>query len=249
LSYVLVSLVGDDATRESDHLSQHIEQHRTPFACFRNEDPSHESIKEAVNRLRIDFETSSGVIFGHGGESGESLKAYRDTSRIWSTPEQFADMFRNSRVYVFACQTVGRPEVEGMESFGEEAIRCSVSVYVGHYMDIASPTSSTGLSEAQVRQLNNAASAAILKFLDGCEDEKELRRVIQDAFIEKEFVFDTEVDDSFGVDGSTGWGTATLMKKIHESLRVFVEEKRSPVTAYPEPPLSSSNTLLRAQSQ
>lgn len=224
MSYVLVSLVGDEATRELDILSQYIEQQRLPFAIFRDDNPSHEGVREEVDRLNSDSETASGVIFGHGGESSDSLRAYRDPRRVWSTPEQFADVFQNSRVYVFGCQTVSRPDDASIDSFGEEAVRHCVSVFVGHYMKIQPPEISASLSASQVQQLESATSAAILKFLDGCEDEGELKRVIQDSYDEEDVVFTTEVDDTFGSDGAKGWSNAALMQMLWKSLRVLRKE-------------------------
>jgi hypothetical protein len=113
VSYVLVSLVGDDATKEADEFARWFAEQYPPTARFHEPMPDHEQVESA---LRV---TPLALVFGHDG--GGSL---RPTSRgePWVRPPQFAKLFAGARVWVYACNTRAKKLKDDLESFGWQAL-------------------------------------------------------------------------------------------------------------------------------
>jgi hypothetical protein len=86
MRYVLVSLVGDEATQQNDEFARWFASEHVPVRAFHEEQPDHRCVKAAVQ------EAKTAIVMGHDG--GGSLRA-RSAGPPWATAAEFAAMFRN----------------------------------------------------------------------------------------------------------------------------------------------------------
>ncbi len=164
MTYVLVHLRGDQATADADRLVEHVKAARAAVATVAGESPSH---RELITTLAAAPASTSGVCIGHGHAGGLGPTP----SRVWANAEQLAAIFRDRRLYAYACSTTGHET-----SLGARAVLAGVAVYVGHEGPVEAP-----LPLHERRMVEAVASAAILAFIDGEDDEASLRRAIHDA--------------------------------------------------------------------
>lgn len=69
MGYVLVSLVGDEATVESHKIAEHVANRRSTDFFWLGDDPPKDDIKRAVSALFDSIQVPTGVVFGHDGAS------------------------------------------------------------------------------------------------------------------------------------------------------------------------------------
>ncbi len=89
MTFVLVSLLGDDATAANDEFARWFEASHSPAAAFHGEHPDHEAVAAAV---RV---TPTALVLGHDG--GGSLRGASSGSP-WVNPTEFARIFAGARV-------------------------------------------------------------------------------------------------------------------------------------------------------
>ena len=119
-------------------------------------------------------------------------------------------MFRGRRVYAYACDTAG-----GLDSLGARAVEAGIAVFVGHEGPITAP-----LPDEAMEIVESVASAAILGFIDGTDDERALRTLVLEAG-------DAYLPDDIPIDRAAitagrpnFWTQSELFDKLAFSLRV-----------------------------
>lgn len=123
MKYVLISLTGDEATAANDEFARTFASTNPPTHEFHGEFPSHEAVAAAVR------ETKTALVLGHDG--GGSIRG-ASQGNAWITPEVFAKVFQDARVWVYACDTRGPTLEQDLESFGRIAFEGGVRVFAGH---------------------------------------------------------------------------------------------------------------------
>jgi hypothetical protein len=229
MSYVLISLhrESDAASTLAHTLANALQLLMVPQFYWAGEHPDHSEIHDAVC-YPIEGRPLAGVIFGHGGHRTNTLRSQQNATPVWATPKQFGEMFTQSRVYVFACETTPDPQKEPREqrydTFGEGALEAGVSVYVGHYQSIQPPESPSHWTQQQQDLLRCTTTAAIRQFLNGEECGNALRKAIYDAIDQMENMLQPfTVSDELlpnQLDGAIDWGWQILCRNIAKSLRV-----------------------------
>ncbi len=173
MSYVLVSLVLEDdaATKASDAFARWYAGRHTPIERFHGESPEHHAITAAVLKL----DARRGFVLGHGGATlragpgPDPLNPFQIVV-VWANVDQFAEMFKGARVYVYACSTLA--EARDAESFGRGVVERGVAAYAGHHKEVQAPeVEGVGLHDEQLRR---AIARVVKTFLDGCDDVAEL---------------------------------------------------------------------------
>lgn len=166
MSYLIVSLPGDEATMEADKLAQRVARKRTPRLYIAHPHPDHDEVRQVA----ADLQTI--LIFGHDG--GGKLRATAG-GLPWADAPQLASLFPGKRVYAFACNTVGehsRGEVQGL---GVEAVKQGVRLFAGHPTPVPPGPEGEG-SEKLQEAIRDAMCAALVAFVDGIDDAAKLRR-------------------------------------------------------------------------
>lgn len=166
MTYVLVSLLGDEATAANDEFTRWFEESHAPAATFHDPHPDHDAVTEAVR------ETPIALVFGHDG--GGSLRG-ASSGAPWVDPVQFAQIFAGARVWVYACDTRAQTQEDDLDSFGRQARAGGVAVFAGHCTSITAVppfTSLPGLRSSVYKALARAFRA----FIQGQNSPAELRR-------------------------------------------------------------------------
>ncbi len=167
MSYVLVSLVGDAATEESDKFARWLAGEIRPARAFHDEHPEHAAVAAAVKVTPV------ALVICHDG--GGSVRARRD-GPSWADAASFATIFSDARVWAYACNTRAPKLAEDLESFGRRAFASGVRVFAGHCSSIIAPPDAPtypALRRAGYRALGRAMRA----FLRGENRADELRRI------------------------------------------------------------------------
>jgi hypothetical protein len=164
VSYVLVSLLSDAATQDSDAFARWLAQSQPPAGEFHDANPAHAAVSEAVRRAPV------ALVFGHDG--GGTLRA-EASGESWATPEQFAEMFSGARVWVYACNTRAPKQEEDLESFGRRAHELGVRVFAGHCTAIASVAHETAQPQRDLAY--RALGRAFRAFLRGQNSANAIR--------------------------------------------------------------------------
>lgn len=204
MTYVIVHLVGDAATEHAGRLVEHLERAKAPSCTFRGESPPHDEVTTACATGPASI---SAVCIGHGGPAGLGP----DPEQVWADADRLGEVFRERRLYAYACNTTG-----GLGSLGARAVQAGVAVFVGHDRVIQAP-----LPPQERQMVEQVASAAILAFVDGQDDEHALLAVIHD-------VGDAYLDDAISLDfraNANWWSQSKLFDELAFSLRVH---RRSP---------------------
>lgn len=203
MSHVLVHLVGDGATREARRLVEHLQASRPAASIIQDELPPHAEVDTALTSASPE---SSAVCVSHGGPRGLGP----DRERVWASAEELGLVFRGRRVYAYACDTAG-----GLDSLGARAVEAGIAVFVGHEGPITAP-----LPEEAMEMVESVASAAILGFIDGTDDERALRTLVLEAG-------DAYLPDDIPIDRAAitagrpnFWTQSELFDKLAFSLRV-----------------------------
>ena len=208
MSYVLGSLVDekDKATPDADLLARRLEERIAPRAFHKGASPNH-------TKVAADAEAtgSVGVLFGHNGSG--TLRAVEDKKVRWADGPELAEMFREGRVYVFACKTVGD---DLMNPLGNQAVASGIRVFVGHDASIAPPDSSHAQRPEFVR-IQDCSLAMICAFLDGCDEEGALRTAGWNAYDALENGIGLAEDSP----GFVFWLDAVTVQQLAKSLRVL----------------------------
>lgn len=226
MSYVLVALHDgmDEATKLTLELAEFIAKNESPQSFFKEAHPSHEEVRCSVQNVVSEQFASlgTGLIFGHCGRKETTLRPQQARTPHWATAQEFAGMFQQTRVYVFACETIPHRDEENESTphaFGELAVREGVRLFVGHYISVGVPEAPPHWTLEQKDILQQATGSVFFAFLRGENDERALKKVVLDA------VTDFEVaelpDDINDGETATGWGAALLLHKLRESLVVM----------------------------
>lgn len=167
MTYVLVSLLGDEATELNDCFALEFEKAFPPAIAFHEPLPDHDEVSAAVRAV------PNALVFGHDG--GGSLRG-ASTGAPWVTPEQFAEIFADARVWVYACDTRAKKLEDDLESFGRKAHDLGVGVFAGHCAAITAVPLFQTLPETR-KTVRDALGRAFRAFLTGENNAGELRRV------------------------------------------------------------------------
>ena len=160
MSYVLVSLLGDDATEANDAFARWFEASHPPARAFHAEHPDHDEVAAAVRA------TPLALVLGHDG-GGSVRGAARGAA--WTDPAQFARIFAGARVWVYACMTRGDNQADDLDSFGRRAHGAGgVAVFAGHARAIAAVPPFMSFPEPRTR-IYEALARAFRAFLFGGE--------------------------------------------------------------------------------
>jgi len=172
VTYVLISLPGDEASREADELAEWFATRRAPAARFRDEAPDHDAIRAAVVKSPV------AILFGHDGDG--AIRA-RSKGSAWADARRLGAMFKGARVYAFACNTMGGHSDDDLPALGHDAVKAGVQLFVGHATAVPAGTGHDprGRYEMEVRR---AIGAVLLRFLDGESDERRLRLAAERSF-------------------------------------------------------------------
>jgi len=211
VSYVLVHLRGDENTRAAGHLVDHLEQTRAPIRRFQDEQPPHDEVTSTLSSTPV----RTAVCVSHGSPRG--LGSTRQ--HIWADAHRLGATFVEGRLYAYACSTAG-----DIESLGAKAVASGVSVFVGHDGVVHAPR-----PDHEQQMVSAVASAAILAFIDGEEDERRLSQIVVDAgdgYVDEDIVLDF-------TGGSTWLSQSTLFDRLAFSLRVHRRTEPTPSESAP----------------
>ena len=171
MTYVLVSLVGDDVTQQADVFARQVGELRSPLRAFHEPSPAHEVVAAANDAVR------KAVVVGHNGchDGSPSLRAHAGGGQ-WADGEKLGEIFQHSRVYAYACETMGSRGEPDVEALGNLACRAGVAAFAGHavFVDIGWQQS---LASAYRERVTEAVSQMIFAFLDGENDADQLRLI------------------------------------------------------------------------
>jgi hypothetical protein len=172
MSYVIVSLPGDQATRDADSFAAWIADRWQPARFFREVSPEHEQVRQEVARYR------RVVIFAHNG--GGTFRASSGGSP-WADAKEIGRICKDARVYAFACNTMGIHSDDLRSGLGMDAVKAGVKIFAGHPTAVPPSTDDhpRGRFEQEVRK---AIFHTIKLFLDGESDEKKLRLAAERSF-------------------------------------------------------------------
>jgi hypothetical protein len=166
VTYVLVSLCGDEATERNDEFARVFAASYPPVAAFHGH-PDHDKVAAAIRT------TPNALVFGHDG--GGTLRASSQGPK-WADPEEFAMVFRDARVWVYACDTRA-PKLEAdLESFGRRAKDDGVAVFAGHCAAITAVLQYAEFPSLR-QSVHRALDRAFRAFLGGENRSKKLQRI------------------------------------------------------------------------
>lgn len=166
MNYVLVSLVGDEATQFNQAFAEHFAAAHPPARFFAAAHPAHAEVQAAVRECGL------ALVMGHDG--GGSLRA-ASRGAPWATPEEFAALFRGARVWVYACDTRGQTQEDDLDSFGRVALAGGVRVFAGHASPITAPPPFATMPHLR-DELYRGLARAFRCFLHGSNSAEEIRR-------------------------------------------------------------------------
>jgi hypothetical protein len=177
MSYVLVSLAGDEATQAADRFAQWLA--RTPplpHAAFHEPSPAHDDVARGVEQ------TGRAVVCSHDGvhDGVHSLRS-EAAGAPWATAEQIARMFRGARLYAYACNTMGRDGKVDLDALGYEAHRQGVAAFAGHAVFFDGGWEQNVLTE-NVDAVRAAVARVIHTFLEGEDDAYKLKILAWESF-------------------------------------------------------------------
>ena len=176
MTYVLVSLVGDDVTKEADVFARLLSERRTPSSSFHEPSPSHQGVSAANEGVR------RAVIVAHNGrhEGISSLRSHAAGAK-WADGEILGQIFKDARVYAYACDTMGARGIPDVQALGNLAHRAGVRAFAGHaiFVDAGWPQS---LSAGHRDRVIAGLSQMIFAFLDGEDDAARLKLVARGSF-------------------------------------------------------------------
>ncbi|MCU0656512.1 MAG: hypothetical protein MUF64_15060 [Polyangiaceae bacterium] len=164
MNYALICLVGDENTQRIERSARAFAKRFPPQSDILSPQPSFDEVHRTVNE-------GNALLTGHNGSGN-----LRTTSQgvAWANASQFASMFQGSRVYVYACNTLGEGGLESLSSFGQEAVQQGVSCFAGHCVVV--PT------DNQSSQIDQVLHALWQAFLEGENDQESLQKVGWMAF-------------------------------------------------------------------
>lgn len=167
MSYVLVSLTGDEATAANDEFARWFATTHPALQAFHGEAPLHEEVAAAVR------ESKTAIVLGHDG--GGSLRG-KSQGAAWITPREFAHVFHDARVWVYACDTRGPSVEQDLESFGRIAFDGGVRVFAGHASPITAVMPFNLWPDFRMRTYQ-ALARAFRAFIQGENNKNVLRQI------------------------------------------------------------------------
>ncbi|MBK8255363.1 MAG: hypothetical protein IPK82_22230 [Polyangiaceae bacterium] len=168
MSYVLVSLTGDEATAANDLFAQWFAKTHPPHAAFHEEHPNHNAVADAVRQA------GNALVFGHDGVGSVRGKSLGEP---WVDPQTFGQIFSGSRVWVYACDTRSKNLEEDLTSFGRVASGAGVQVFAGFAAPVtAVPPFST--LEALRTPIYQALARGFRAFISGENSAENLKKAV-----------------------------------------------------------------------
>ena len=205
MSYVLVHLVGDEATQCLKVLVDHVARAKPAAKSFRERHPDHGDVKAVPPTGAV---ANAAVCFAHGSELGLGA----EPGHIWADAQQLGDIFSGKRVYAHACQTLG-----GANPLGRRAVEAGVAVFVGHDGPIMAELPGPDREAAA-----EVAGAPILLFLDGVSDAERLRAALYDA--SDELIRFPIHRDARAAGAANAWTQSMVLEKLAKTLTVHLPE-------------------------
>jgi hypothetical protein len=129
VSYVLVCLVGDEATHRASDFGRWLEQQEPrPRSVLFEPHPAHVPLQSSVTESKTLF------VIGHNGRARgvHSLRA-EAAGQAWIRGEELGMRFAGARVFAWACETVGEEgtRIEGVAHLGDEAVSAGLKGFAG----------------------------------------------------------------------------------------------------------------------
>lgn len=164
MTYVLVSLRGDEGTQDADMFAQWFAKRHAPSAAYHEPSPPHAIVSDAVR------ETPNALVFAHDGDG--SIRAVKG-GEPWADAHAFAGIFQHARVWVYACDTRSDALEADLASFGRLAHAAGVRVFAGH----CGPVNLPYLPALQINMesVYHGLRGAFVAFLEGEDDVAALR--------------------------------------------------------------------------
>jgi hypothetical protein len=168
LTYVLISLRGDEATVMADEFAQWFATQHEPAAHFHTARPDPAKVRAAIAT------TPRAIVFGHNG--GGSIRS-ESRGGVWLEPDDFGEVFADATVWVYACSTREQSLEADLTSFGRRSHANGVRTFLGHCGP--TPTIPPFASLPYAREKIHAALARGFRaFTQGTTNARELERVV-----------------------------------------------------------------------
>jgi hypothetical protein len=170
--------------------------------------PPHQEVEVAFAAAPT---STTGVCIGHGNRTGIGSSP----GQVWADASDLGALFRDRRLYAFACNTAG-----GLESLGAHAVEAGIRVFVGHDATLEAP-----FPPQEQRMVEAVAGAAIIMFIDGQDDELALINAIDDAALE---IIPESVPLEFNADRGkpNNWTQRQIFDVLASSLHVHRRARR-----------------------
>jgi len=204
MSFVIVSLVGDEATQAADTFMQWLAVQRPPCCYVAARCPDREEVRKCA--------ATHAIVSGHNG--GGSLRA-EPAGEPWLDAPGLGKTFTGARLYAFACYTLsGERGVDDIQAIGYAAVESGVSAFAGHAGWIDASWGER-LEEPTLTEVRKAVAEVVWRFLGGENDATKLRLLAEETFSALEVI-----DLELGPDGSGGlW--VTVPYAMHIAMQGF----------------------------
>lgn len=164
MTYVLVSLRGDQGTQDADMFARWFAERHVPSVAYHEPSPPHAIVTDAVR------EPLNALVFAHDGDG--SLRAVKG-HEPWADARAFAGIFQRARVWVYACDTRSDALEADLASFGRLAHAAGVRVFAGHCGPVNLPF--LPVLQINMESLYQGLRGAFVAFLEGEDDVAALR--------------------------------------------------------------------------
>lgn len=129
MKYVLVRLVGDEATQKASALGDLLSQCVEPAARWEGQHPPVDEVARAVR------EVGNLVVIGHDGpvNNRHSLRSHANGG-VWLDGTQLGQRFPGARIYLWACEAAGTDSTrqEGVAYLIDEAVHAGANAVAGY---------------------------------------------------------------------------------------------------------------------
>ncbi len=224
MKYVLVRLIGDEATRSAASFGDALARIHQPHAAWEELNPPVDDVARAV------AEVGKLVVIGHDGPLGgrHSLRATAQGS-VWLDGTQLGQRFRGARIYLWACETLGVDSVRdpGVAYLGDEAVHAGAASVAGYSYRVHGALSRYAHVDAP--WLLEVLRVLVFDFLEGGDWESDLRDEARRA-IPRQLEFDARAALPLEISlvpegqGDSGWfgreeAIHDLINHLHISTR------------------------------
>ncbi|MFH1465768.1 MAG: hypothetical protein ABIO70_15380 [Pseudomonadota bacterium] len=212
--YVLVSLWAkdDEASAAAHAMAMRAHEIQPALALIAGEAPDRGEIRRALEAAP----GASLVIFGHGG----AHFAARRGGASWACAAELAALAPGRRVYAFACDTFTPTPKLLWQTFGDEAVRACVGVFVGHAAPVMSPFAYEGSRRDARERMERGVLALIAAFVAGVDDEDVLRNLGATEAVDDDSVIELDLPSADpDQEGAFGWSSGLFLHAFRASLR------------------------------